>query len=262
MIFSETALKLAKRYLLRNGLEAIRLPTLNSYRAEAARSFKTHSLAMMADEELRRTVDLLDESQSQLNQDFFVLHELSWKRDGFYVEFGATDGKSLSNTWLLDRHFGWTGILAEPAREAQTALHAAGRNAALEFDCVWSKSGEEMVFNEASWGELSTIEQFASSDLHDRQITSTYSVKTVSLNDLLNRHNAPATIDYLSIDTEGSEFDILQAFDFGKRKFRCITCEHNFTENREKIYALLTANGYVRKFEEFSQFDDWYVLAA
>lgn len=261
MIFSATALKLAKRYLLRNGLEAIQLPILNAYRAEAALSLKTLSLRMMADDELRRTVDLLGESQSQLNQDFFVLHEMGWKRDGYFVEFGATDGKTLSNTWLLDRHFGWKGILAEPARESQRLLRAEDRNAALDFDCVWSRTGEQVTFNEAPWGELSTMEQFATSDSHDRQTASSYAVTTVSLNDLLDRHDAPAVIDYLSIDTEGSEFDILEAFDFKKRQFRCITCEHNFTDKRDLIRELLASHGYVRKFEEFSQFDDWYVKA-
>lgn len=262
MIFSATVLDLLQRILLSRGREVVPLDLLNAYRSQAALSFKTHSLRMMADDELRRTVDLLAESQSQLNQDFFVLHELGWKRDGFFVEFGATDGKALSNTWLLDRHFGWTGILAEPARESQRLLRAEGRNAALDFDCVWSRTGEQVTFNEAPWGELSTMAQFATSDSHDRLTAASYGVTTVSLNDLLDRHDAPAVIDYLSIDTEGSEFDILQAFDFGKRRFRCITCEHNFTDKREAIHDLLTSHGYVRKFEEFSQFDDWYVLAA
>ena len=45
-----------------------------------------------------------------------------------------------------------------------------------------------------------------------------------------------------------------------KYKFRVITSEHNFTQNREKIYTLLKKQGYERKFEDISEFDDWYVL--
>jgi hypothetical protein len=67
-------------------------------------------------------------------------------------------------------------------------------------------------------------------------------------------------MDYLSIDTEGSEYDILSSFNFDKYKFRVITSEHNFTQNREKIYTLLKKQGYERKFEDISEFDDWYVL--
>ena len=87
-----------------------------------------------------------------------------------------------------------------------------------------------------------------------------YQVKIISLEDLLGKYDAPSVIDYLSIDTEGSEFEILSSFNFEKYKFKIITCEHNFTSNREKIYSLLTEKGYVRKHTEISKFDDWFVL--
>ena len=48
-------------------------------------------------------------------------------------------------------------------------------------------------------------------------------------------------------------------FDFKKYIFKIITIEHNYTENREKIFNLLTKNGYSRKYKELSIFDDWYV---
>ena len=70
---------------------------------------------------------------------------------------------------------------------------------------------------------------------------------------------SPTTIDYLSIDTEGSEYDILKSVNFDKWEFRIITVEHNYTANRNLIYNLLTANGYKRIFENISLMDDWYV---
>lgn len=88
-----------------------------------------------------------------------------------------------------------------------------------------------------------------------------YQVKTISLNDLMAEHKAPDKPDYLSIDTEGSELEILQGFDFQRHPFKVITCEHNFTPAREKIHGLLTAAGYVRKYDKISDFDDWYVRA-
>lgn len=86
-----------------------------------------------------------------------------------------------------------------------------------------------------------------------------YDVQTISLVDLLDKYNAPAIIDYLSIDTEGSEYEILKEFNFSKYRFNVITCEHNHTSAREKIFNLLTANGYVCKFRNLSMCDDWYV---
>jgi hypothetical protein len=78
---------------------------------------------------------------------------------------------------------------------------------------------------------------------------------------LLDKYKAPRCIDYLSIDTEGSEYEILSNFDFERYQFRAITCEHNFQPAREKIYSLLTGKGYTRKFDKLSKFDDWYLRA-
>ncbi|MEM1163471.1 MAG: FkbM family methyltransferase, partial [Pseudomonadota bacterium] len=66
-------------------------------------------------------------------------------------------------------------------------------------------------------------------------------------------------IDYMSVDTEGSELEILQAFDFKRRYVKLFTIEHNFTPLREQIHSLMTANDYVRRFPEYTRFDDWYI---
>lgn len=213
--------------------------------------------ALSSDKEMLR---LLESSKSQLNQDIFVLVNSKFKSDGFFVEFGATDGVTLSNSWLLENDYGWKGILAEPARSWHSELRK-NRSASIDTRCVWSKSGELINFLESDVGELSTISEFAQSDFHNRDETNTvsYDVETVSLMDLLTTHSAPEYIDYLSIDTEGSEFEILSNFDFESYKFGFISVEHNFTSNRESILELLNKSGYVRVYEEFSSFDDWYV---
>jgi len=84
-------------------------------------------------------------------------------------------------------------------------------------------------------------------------------LNTISLNDLLIKHNSLLIIDYLSIDTEGSEFKILKLLNFKKYIFKAITCEHNYTNNRDRIYKLLTSNGYKRVLKEISKEDDWYI---
>ena len=65
-------------------------------------------------------------------------------------------------------------------------------------------------------------------------------------------------IDFLSIDTEGSEYEILQKFNFYKYQIKIICCEHNYTVNRNKIFKLLNSKGYKREYENLSQYDDWY----
>lgn len=203
-------------------------------------------------------IDLLDQSKSQLRQDLFALARLDFKKNGFFVEFGATNGVDLNNTWLMETAFGWTGILAEPARNWQAEL-TANRACAIEKRCVWRASGETLQFTEAPRGENSAISTFVSKS---RKLRGTsYDVTTISLNDLLAEHGAPEVIDYLSVDTEGSEFDILNALDFDRWSFRVLTVEHNFAPQREDIHALLTSKGYARVLEDVSRFDDWYVNA-
>jgi hypothetical protein len=90
-----------------------------------------------------------------------------------------------------------------------------------------------------------------------------YTVETISLTDLLDQRGAPTEIDYFSIDTEGSELEILEAFDFSRWRFNAITVEHNYVSaSRNAIYDILTANGYTRVCTELAQWDDWYVGTA
>jgi FkbM family methyltransferase len=216
----------------------------------------------MPDTHRERLSELITASNAQLCQDLFVLSELNLKRGGYFVEFGACNGIEVSNTYLLEREFGWRGILAEPCRFWHAQLKTA-RRADISTKCVWSASGETLTFTQAPSPVISTITAFNDSDdlgcrrKHGR----TYKVETISLADLLSQFNAPREIDYLSVDTEGSEFDILNALDFSQYRFRVITVEHAFRPVREEIYALLTSHGYARKHEDLSYMDDWYILA-
>lgn len=205
-------------------------------------------------------VDYLVASKSQLRQDLFVLSETGFKKNGFFVEFGATNGLTLSNSCLLEKQFSWDGILAEPARCWHADLRK-NRDAIIDTRCVWTVSGQKLMFNETDIAELSTIDVLSSNDGHAERRKSgvRYEVETITLMELLEAHNSPSEIDYLSIDTEGSELEILKSFDFSRYKIRVITCEHNYSNDRDKINELLTLNGYKRKMESVSLWDDWYV---
>jgi FkbM family methyltransferase len=218
------------------------------------------ALLTLPTEHASQFIQNLRKSKSQLGQDFFVLSTLDFKSSGYFVEFGATNGVDLSNTYLLEKEFGWSGILAEPARCWHADL-AKNRSSNIEHKCVWKDSTSTLTFNEANLPELSTVNKYINGDLHgeSRLNAKTYAVETISLNDLLESFKAPTIIDYLSIDTEGSEFEILSSIDYGKYTFRVITCEHNYTPMREKIHSLLTSKGYVRKYQEISKCDDWYI---
>jgi FkbM family methyltransferase len=199
-------------------------------------------------------------SHSQLFQDLLALYLLREKSNGYFVEFGAADGIFLSNTYLLEKNFNWTGIVCEPAKSWESSLRG-NRSSIIDYRCVFHASGLKLPFLDVDNNELSTLQSYSQSDLHASNRTSgdQYLVETISLEDLLDQHDAPNVIDYISIDTEGSEFDILKAFNFKKYQFRIITVEHNHTEMRTEIYNLLVTNGYTRIFKDLSGFDDWFI---
>jgi FkbM family methyltransferase len=194
----------------------------------------------------------IPESKSERFQDLLILKLTEEKRNGYFVDFGATDGVTINNSHLLENSYGWSGIVAEPCRRWHDELQR-NRRCSIDLRCVWSKTGEHLEFNETPAAELATIAQFSDCDFHakERRSGELYSVETVSLNDLLLQHRAPHLIDYLSIDTEGSEFDILSAFDFDAHDIRIITVEHNYTTMRARIHDLLTANKYRRLLKTF-----------
>lgn len=204
--------------------------------------------------------DIVKNSRAQLGQDVLALSIVGTARPGFFVEFGATDGIDMSNTYMLEKNHGWKGVLCEPARSWHPVLKAT-RTSSIETKVVYSSSGKSLSFSETTAGSLSTLTAYVDSDLHkkSRKTSATYQVESISLLDLLDTYEAPHHIDFLSIDTEGSELEILSAFDFSKYSFGLICVEHNYTENRSKISALLTENGYKQIYEEESLFDDWYV---
>ena len=207
-------------------------------------------------------------SYSQLQQDLFVAWCISnaqnkgliTSQPRYFVEIGATNGFMLSNTFFLEKLLGWSGLLCEPAKIWHQELSKI-RLCKVDLRCVTSKSGESLDFNETPNPEFSTLSRYEGADSHlqSRLDGVHYEVESVSLNDLLTFHNSPEVIDYLSIDTEGSELDILQNLDFEKYSFRVLTIEHNFTSKREAIQQLLTENGYKHVLSNVSQQDDWFV---
>lgn len=246
--------------------ERLKQEAADSLAHQSARAVAEHRISLLratAPANRSAVVEGLARSRSQHLQDLFVLSELGERRGGFFVEFGAADGREISNTWMLEQHLGWRGILAEPARGWHQVLRANRPLARIETDCVWRASGEVLPFAETENRDISTLEAFRDADLwaEARARHARYEVKTVSLLDLMLRHGAPADPDYLSIDTEGSELDILGAFDFARFPFKVITCEHNHGPAREPIRALLESRGYARRHPELSSHDDWYVRA-
>jgi len=125
------------------------------------------------------------------------------------------------------------------------------KNTSLTFIESIISTGEN---RNIEWYYLTPLGLFIAEQMHnvDREDN--------GINDLLEEHKAPKDIDYISIDTEGSEFSILKELDFNRYNVSIFTIEHNFIEeNRNKVKDLLEKNNYLRVFEKISVFDGWYI---
>jgi FkbM family methyltransferase len=200
--------------------------------------------------------------KSQNLQDLKILQLLSNKKNGYYVEFGADDGIQNSNSYFLHKRFGWSGLLAEPNPERFKELKRNRQNDFVSNELIWREKDVELEFTIA--GQLSTISDFEESDFmkNERKRVSTKKIKflTTDLESVLKNANAPKYIDFLSIDTEGSEFDILEKFNFDQYIFKVICVEHNNDqEKKNKLDGLLISNGYKQYLNFAGGADAFYV---
>jgi len=188
-------------------------------------------------------------SNSSLLQDLFALWVNNNINDGFFVEFGAGNGVDFSNTFLLEKR-GWNGLLIEPSSNFENCKKSRLVQS-LNF-AVTSKSNQTLFFYEALDKNFST--------LNPTKNAIKKKVLSITLSDALQFVNAPRYINFLSIDTEGSEFDALLGIDFNKYFVKCLVVEHNFNLlNRKKIYELLVDNNFKRVYENATLYEDWYI---
>lgn len=199
-------------------------------------------------------------SYSQLKQDLEVIKFYNNKENGFFIEIGASDGINLSNTYLLETQYNWHGICCEPIPNHFNKL-VQNRPKSICYDkAVYNNSGLTLNFDIANdFDLLSGISEHINTHkiAVDKNKT-TIQVQTISLLDVLNNANAPSFIEYMSLDTEGSEYEILKNFNFEKYTFGLIDVEHNYNEPiRTNIKNLLLSNGYIYK--GANQWDDMYI---
>ena len=191
---------------------------------------------------------------SQLKQDLKVLEFYKYKKNGYFIEIGANNGIELSNTYLLEKDYNWKGICVEALPDKFQEL-IKNRTSININKAVYNKTGEILNFSSDNLG--SGITELIDKYL-DVKKKEQIKVETITLNDILDNNNAPTFIDYLSIDTEGSEYIILSAVNFNKYKFGIIHLEHNYVEpRRTDMKNLLLSKDY--KYLGENAYDDEYV---
>ena len=149
---------------------------------------------------------------------------------------------------MLEKFYNWNGICVDPNPTWLKSL-CGSRDSIICDLAVWNKSGEILDFNYLKPGRHEffgwNLRAGISSCVGDTAVEfDKHKVFSITLNDLLDLHSAPRNIDYISMDVEGSESRILEAFDFEKYNVKLFTIEYNDNQERAKINHTMTSNGY------------------
>lgn len=192
---------------------------------------------------------------SQLGADMWVYSHFQKGYKGVFVDVGCADGQYISNTWFLEK-MGWSGV----------AIDANPRN----FECRTNTKVVKSVVSDVKNKDV----EFLIPTMHDdfagitdklgkfketllKLESDRIMMKTSLLVDILKENETSKRIDYISLDIEGSEFDVLSTFPFDQYEIGLITVEHNFEEpKRTHIKKLLEGKGFV--LDKSEQWDDWY----
>ena len=200
--------------------------------------------------------------RGQVLQDVFAQ---SWAGPRpFFVDCGAGPPERLSNTFALQESFGWSGLLIEP-NPTFVAQLAERKSERVKLVPVAAGSPGSVQF--LTLGELSCATDRMRGDwaanVRQRALKPELliSVDRVPLGDLLEQYvGPPRQLDFLSLDVEGAEEDVLASLDLGRWSFRAIAVENaDLPDLTERVDHLMKRNSYRRVLATVSAFDSWYV---
>lgn len=204
---------------------------------------------------------------SQFGQDRELERLIDVNIRGFFIEAGAYDGVTESNTKRLEE-LGWNGLCVEPV-DIFYEKCKSNRKCLTLNTVLYDKNDAEIDFIDGTNVERpchsGVVENLSSSLklVNGKSLGVQIKKRTETLQKVLfDNFNNLKVIDFLSLDTEGSEYIILKDFPFDQYKFKIACIEHNFiTETRQKIYDLFHSNGYQLHIplNLKHKYDDWYV---
>lgn len=193
---------------------------------------------------------------AQLNQDVFALL-VNRFRSGYFIEIGANDGFTLSNTHYLEEHFEWSGVLIEANPKYADSL-ALRKKSRIVNKAISDVAGTTQFVDAGLFGGIEN-----GLDSRHSQYTgpaTRITVACATLDDVLDDVCAPSIIDFLSIDVEGGEPPIVRQLVKNKRRVRCGCVEVNDRKNDiAEISSLLNNSGYKVVWEGMTGNDLYFV---
>lgn len=191
------------------------------------------------------SANTINEREWQLVREYF-----GGAPQGFFVEVGANDPHERSQTWHLEQA-GWTGILIEPQPDLAEKLRRARKAKVYAVACSSPRSAGVLPLHVA--GPLSSLDR-------DRMAPGTQpeamiQVPIRTLDQILTEAEAPAGFDFLSLDVEGHELEVLQGFDVARWRPRLILLEDHVGSLAKHRFLTNASYRLIRRFDN----NGWYV---
>lgn len=188
---------------------------------------------------------------SQSKQDFIVNKLLRNKKNGFFVDIGAHDGLNFSNTYFFEKELNWKGLCIEPVPNFFNKLVKCRNSICLNICVANTENRYSFVEVEGPASMLSGI-IFSMQDEHFLRIKTAidnfggsykvYEIKARLISNILDEYKIK-NIDYLSLDVEGLELEILKSIKFNEINISILTVEN---DKRSKfIENFLRENGFI-----------------
>lgn len=202
--------------------------------------------------EILNQSNLLHESKSENGQDLFALFSNKYKRGGTFLEFGAFDGVTFSNTFLLERLFNWSGLLLDPIPRHFKEMKL-NRNCVSIHAAITASKKEFVKILESPASNLSK-------PVSKRSITDkNHKVPAFTLSEIIDKYFPTKSLDFLSIDVEGEDLEILASIDFSKYEINSICVEHNNRIGSDGLLRYMEKSGYALVWNEYSGNDFWFI---
>ena len=192
---------------------------------------------------------------SQFQQDEYLETNIfKGYKNGFYVDVGAHDGVSINNTLYFEKNNNWTGINIEPIKIVFDRL-VSNRHTNINYNCaVCNQDGEtdflcntgytEMISGIKDTFDTRHLERLESENRGYGSTTEIIKVNTKKLETIFDENNV-SHVNYLSIDVEGAEFEVIKSINFDKVFIDVIGFENNYNDVSIPIVEYLENKNFV-----------------
>lgn len=177
---------------------------------------------------------------SQFYQDMYLDNVIfsTKTKPGFFLDVGGNHPTYINNTYYFETK-GWKGLAFEP-QPAMNQLWKQERSTPCLQIAIGEHEGK-VEFNEYKENYMSGISHVVD---FNGQIESSYEVRCRALKDVLKEREIK-NIDFMSLDVEGYEYEVLKGIDFKQVNIYCIVIENNKgIESEKRIRNLLLEQGY------------------